>query len=242
MVQIRSANSTIVPRKIRFSPLLLHLYPHPHPATQLTPNYNANARAAKPTAATAGPKLAAMPVLDATGLPLPEPVAVEPAVMVAVPVPDPIDPVAVALPDIAVAGSAGMAPYAEQSALGAVGQLDCGSGQLWGFWVKISSRIVAYLDTDSLQRVSLGWDDRGGWCAFISEERVKSHADGCDVCVGDAEGCGGEADLLDEVAELEGSEAHVLVGFVHAFVAGVGGVGGAVADHAAAEQDAKVGV
>ena len=31
------------------------------------------------------------------------------------------------------------------------------------------------------------------------------------------EGGGGEADLLDEVAELEGAEAHVFVGFVHAF-------------------------
>jgi hypothetical protein len=100
----------------------LQLLSHsPHSATKLSPTYNANARAANPTAAAAGPKLAAMPVLDATGLPLPEPVAVEPALMVAVPLPIAIDAVPV---DIAVAGSAAMAPYAEQSALGAVGQLD----------------------------------------------------------------------------------------------------------------------
>jgi hypothetical protein len=104
---------------------------------------------------------------------------------------------------------------------------------------------ISYLNTNRLQSITLSRDDRGSRRAFISKERVEGHADGGDVCVCDAEGGGGEADLLDEVAELEGAEAHVLVRFVHAFVAGVGWVGaaGAVgADGAAAEEDAEVGV
>lgn len=75
------------------------------------PPYNANARAANPPTAAAGPKLAAIPILTAAlAVPLIEPVAVEPDVFVAEPVSDDMDPVAVAFSDIAEAGSAALEP------------------------------------------------------------------------------------------------------------------------------------
>lgn len=86
-------------------------------------HYNAKASAARPTTAAAGPKLAAIPVLLAVAaLPLMDPVAAEAEVPVADAVFD------AALPetdDVTVAGSAAITPYAEQSGLGAVGQLLC---------------------------------------------------------------------------------------------------------------------
>ena len=89
----------------------LHLHPHIAPPTSHYLPYNANANAASPTAAAAGPTFAAMPIPTAAlALPLIEPVAVELDVLVADPLSDDIDPVAVALPDIAELGSAAIAP------------------------------------------------------------------------------------------------------------------------------------
>lgn len=51
-------------------------------------------------------------------------------------------------------------------------------------------------------------DDGGGWTAAVVEELGESHAGGSGVFGGDAEGRGGQANLLDEVAHLVRVEGH----------------------------------
>lgn len=89
---------------------------------------------------------------------------------------------------------------------------------------------------DGIQLGALLLDDGGGWGAAVVEELAEGHSGGHRILGGDAEGGGGETDLLDEVAHLVGVEGHELVDLVLAGDTSVFGethlaVGGAAEEH-----------
>jgi len=59
-----------------------------------------------------------------------------------------------------------------------------------------------------LQLRTLGLDDSSGWTAAVVEQLGESHTGGSGVFGGYAEGRGGQANLLDEVAHLVRVEGH----------------------------------